>query len=122
MHIGITRAVHAGSPAEGYPSTFYPSSQRDLAMLAAQRVFQHRKHTGRSLLSIFTEQQDPLAQQGEHRGLGIIFDVAAAEGMQVPEGKAAPGRAQYGQPGDAIHGMQKRTRERGKILYLLAFA
>ena len=45
-----------------------------------------------------------------------------AERMQVPQGKAAPWRAQYGEPGDAIHGMQERTGERGEVLHLLAFA
>ena len=69
MDIRVTRAIHACASPEGYPGTLYPSGQRDLAMLAAQRVFEHRKHAGGSLLSVFTEQRRPLAQQREHRGL-----------------------------------------------------
>ena len=37
------------------------AGQLNLAMLAAQRIFEHRKHADRSLLSVFTQQRYPLA-------------------------------------------------------------
>ena len=43
-------------------------------------------------------------------------DVCRGDGVQIFDGQAAPGRAQNGQPGDAIGQMQQGERQRHQIL------
>ena len=105
LHIRIARTIHACPASQGYPGTFHPLRQRDLAVLPAQGIFQYRKHARCSSLSILTEQRRPLAQQGKDRRRVVVSYVAIGKDMQIFESKAAPGRTQHAEPGDAIHGM-----------------
>ncbi len=55
---------------------------------------------------------------------GALFErriVGAGEAVEIVEGQAAPGRAQNGEPRDAIHGMNESAGEREEVEQFLAF-
>ena len=58
-----------------------------------------------------------VGEQFRHRAL-----VAPHESQEIRERKPAPGRAQHGQPRDAVGRMAQRARERDEVLHALALA
>ena len=123
LDVFVRGRIDRGRTAERAPGAVDPGGEGGrfgLTPAEIEGAAEDLRGAGEALLTIRGEQVQVAIDKLKDRHGSEGAMVGASEDVEVGESEAAPGRAQNGEPGDAVHGMQEGAGEREQIAELLA--